>query len=217
MPKQQQRGGRRRQTAGSAGWIWGGVFAIALVALALLARVGAKPVAPLLQQGKALGANVFQPGDTASGGQGQTVDQISCDSGTRINYHYHAHLSLFVNGRQIALPMAIGIVQPQLKGANGFVDAGRCFYWLHTHDASGIIHIESLAPGPYTLGDFFAIWGEPLSQHGFAGYRGKLYAYVGGKPYHGRLKSLTLTPHEEITLAVGKPVQPPSYRWPAGL
>jgi hypothetical protein len=33
------------------------------------------------------------------------------------------------------------------------------------HDHSGIIHIESatVPSQPYTLGEFFAIWGQPLS------------------------------------------------------
>ncbi|MDA8345513.1 MAG: hypothetical protein M0Z66_08515 [Thermaerobacter sp.] len=201
----------------TSAWVWVAVFLAAIVALGLLARVGAASSAPILQQGKALGKNAFQAGDTGSGGQGQAIDQISCDSGSQVNYHYHAHLSLFVQGQQIALPMAIGIVQPQLKGANGFVDSGNCLYWLHTHDASGIIHIESPIAGPFTLGNFFDIWGEPLTQAGFAGYKGKLYVYVGGKLFHGNVRGLKLTAHEEITLALDKPVKPPSYRWPSGL
>lgn len=36
---------------------------------------------------------------------------------------------------------------------------GSCFEPLHTHDASGIIHIEGPNPSQrYTLGDFFAVW-----------------------------------------------------------
>ncbi len=30
---------------------------------------------------------------------------------------------------------------------------------LHTHDTSGIIHVESNTVRPYTLGEFLSIWG----------------------------------------------------------
>ncbi len=32
---------------------------------------------------------------------------------------------------------------------------------LHTHDTSGIIHVESNTVRPYTLGEFLNIWGGP--------------------------------------------------------
>ncbi len=35
---------------------------------------------------------------------------------------------------------------------------------IHTHDASGKIHIESPEPRDFTLGDFFAVWGKTFSQ-----------------------------------------------------
>jgi hypothetical protein len=40
---------------------------------------------------------------------------------------------------------------------------GNCFYWLHTHDESGIIHIEAPAHREFTLGQFFDIWKKKLS------------------------------------------------------
>jgi hypothetical protein len=190
---------------------------VALIVLALLARVGARPAPQLLQQAHALGRQVFAVGDTQTGGQGQTVDGIACDQGANTHYHYHTHLSLFYDGKQIAVPMGVGIAQPQPTPGTGWVDQGSCLYWLHTHDASGIIHIESPTIGPFTLGDFFAIWGEPLSRHDVAGYHGTVYAYVDGKPYSGGLQSIALQSHEEITLAVGRAVTPPTYTWPNGL
>ena len=55
--------------------------------------------------------------------------------------------------------------------------AGGCLYWIHTHDASGIIHIEApdINPpqgGPYTLGMLFDIWGQPLDRNNVAGLIG---------------------------------------------
>jgi hypothetical protein len=44
-----------------------------------------------------------------------------------------------------------------------FIAAGSCFAWLHTHSADGIIHTESPVTRTFTLGEFFDVWGQPLS------------------------------------------------------
>jgi len=65
--------------------------------------------------------------------------------------HIHPYLKIVLDGRAVTIPAYIGI--RDLGGGNG------CFEPVHTHDASGIIHIESTSPTQeYTLGDFFAIW-----------------------------------------------------------
>jgi hypothetical protein len=88
----------------------------------------------------------------------------------------------------------------------------------HTHDATGIIHIESPDERPYTLGNFFDIWGEPLSRKGVAGLQGAVKTYVDGKPYAGDPRQIVLKEHGEITLVVGEPaVTPPRYEFPEGL
>jgi hypothetical protein len=35
-----------------------------------------------------------------------------------------------------------------------------CIFWLHTHDESGIIHIESPIEQSFTLGQFLNVWKE---------------------------------------------------------
>jgi len=156
-----------------------------------------------LTPGGTVGQATFARGDTAAGGQGRNAGNIPCTAGSEA-YHIHAHLSLFVNGQQIAIPADIGI-------------AGTCLYALHTHDATGIIHVEAAAPGAYTLGQFFDIWGELLSPSGVAGFDGPATAYVDGAPYAGDLRSLVLAAHQQITLEVGTPlVTPPTYNFPPG-
>jgi hypothetical protein len=101
---------------------------------------------------------------------------------------------------------------------NGFVGDGKGFYWLHTHDATGIIHIESPDNRTYTLGNFFDIWGQPLTQDNVAGLSGPLRAFVDGKVYMGSARDIVLKAHQEITLVVGDPVPtPPRYIFPEGL
>jgi hypothetical protein len=40
---------------------------------------------------------------------------------------------------------------------------------VHTHDASGQVHMEYLYPVDFTLGDFFTMWGKEFSQTNFMG------------------------------------------------
>jgi hypothetical protein len=170
-----------------------------------------------LVQGTQVGLAMFQPGDTPRGGNGQPVDGIEGSSREMLKVHVHAHLALFNKGQQIAIPYGIGIVKP-FQVDRGFVGMGRGIYWLHTHDATGIIHVESPDDRTYTLGNFFDIWGEPLTTREVAGLQGVVRAFVDGKPYSGDPRGIVLGAHTQITLEVGTPVVPPPvYAFPAGL
>ncbi|MDE2572507.1 MAG: hypothetical protein KGM44_08315, partial [bacterium] len=169
------------------------------------------PVGTPLVQGTTVGRSTFADGDTQSGGSGQTVDGIECNLQEMLSKHDHLHVTLIFDGVQVALPRYIGIVlKPNSRG---------CIYWLHTHDATGIIHIESPNPGgAYTLGQFFGIWGQELAADDVAGHTGEVHAYVNGVEYHGDLRAIPLGSFSQITLEVGKPlVPPPVYVFPAGL
>lgn len=162
-----------------------------------------------LVPGTTLGKVVFSDGDTPQGGQGQTVSGIPCGVGEQLTYHIHAHISLFVNGEQIAIPLGIGIGSTR--------DNRACFYWLHTHDATGIVHVEAPRTSSFTLGQFFDIWGQPLSSENIAGFRGAVTAYVNGTRYQGDLRVISFASHMQINLQVGTPlVPPPTYLFPAG-
>ncbi len=152
--------------------------------------------------------------DTAQGGRGQEVDGIPCETNEAVQLHIHSQLAIFVHGVLVQVPEAIGIVPiPPNSG---------CLYWIHTHDASGVIHVEAGsvgAPngGPYTLGMFFDIWGETLSRTQIGPYKGPVTAFVNSEPYDGDLRAIPLRSHQRIVLEVGKPVVPPPvYLVPAG-
>jgi len=170
-----------------------------------------------LVQGTQLGQSMFEPGDTPRGVNGQPVDGIEGSSREMLKVHVHAHLALFNKGQQIAIPYGIGIVKP-FQANNGFVGMGQGIYWLHTHDATGIIHVESPDDRTYTLGQFFDIWGQSLTSSEVAGLKGTVRAFVDGKPYSGSPRGIVLGAHTQITLEVGAPfVPPPTYTFPAGL
>ena len=89
----------------------------------------------------------------------------------------------------------------------------QCLYWLHTHTPDGVIHIESPANRTFTLGDFFAIWGQPLSTtraaSAFAKAGSKLKVWVDGKPYAGDPAKIPLVAHADIVIEAGPPFPTP--------
>jgi len=102
--------------------------------------------------------------------------------------------------------------------ANGpFVAAGACFYWLHTHTPDGVIHIESPEPTPFTLGQFFDIWQQPLTAGQVGLAQGTITAYVNGQQYNGALREIPLAAHALIQLDTGQDVSAQPFTFPAGL
>jgi hypothetical protein len=84
--------------------------------------------------------------------------------------HIHPQLSLIVNGTLTTIPTQIGI-DPSLWKDHSLDEFGMqsmpemnmsSMAPLHTHDSSGIIHIESTINKNYTLGEFLNIWGLNL-------------------------------------------------------
>jgi hypothetical protein len=141
---------------------------------------------------------------------GTTVDGVHCAPVEQLAYHIHAHLAVFVNGRLYQLPAGIGIPGSVAESTNyGPVAAGgKCFYWLHTHTADGVIHIESPTSRVYTLGDFFDEWHQPLSATEVGAVHGRISAFFDGKPWKRDLRSIPLLPHALIQLNIGEPTPP---------
>jgi hypothetical protein len=143
--------------------------------------------------------------------QGATVDGIKCAPIEQLVYHIHAHLQVYVNGQARSLPAAIGLIGPVSEDTpyGRFYGAQTCYYWLHTHASDGIIHVESPSVRIYTLGNFFDEWRQPLSRTQVAGAKGKVTAFVNGKPWTKDPRTIPLIPHASIDLDVGAPVVPP--------
>src|SRR6266487_934917 len=100
----------------------------------------------------------------------------------------------------------------------------RFFVELHTHDPSGIIHLEAPKKGVFTLGQFVGVWGVRLSKQCIGGYcaaPGKpLKFYVNGKRFLGNPNNIVLHQHDEYAIVYGKPPAkiPSTYDWgPSGL
>ena len=128
------------------------------------------------------------------------VDSIRCDTMEFTKFHVHAHLDIFVDGKPFIVPSQIGI-DPE----------GRCLYWLHTHDDSGIIHIESPFEREFTIGNFIDIWGQTFNNthlfdnNGLNDTNSMLSVYVNGVkvPTSSDFRNIKINAHDEIALIFG--------------
>lgn len=162
------------------------------------------PEGIVLEQGRLLA-----PESTAAGGE--TVDGIRCDASEQVAYHIHAHLTVYVNGALRPIPAGIGIVTPVAEQTpdGPFYSATRCYYWLHVHAQDGVIHVESPDNSNYTLGQFFAIWKQPLTADRIGPDTGTLTVFVNGVRRSGNPATIELESHEDIQIDVGTPVVAP--------
>jgi hypothetical protein len=121
--------------------------------------------------------------------------------------HIHAHLDVYVNGKKAQVPANVGIDFQQQ-----FITE------LHTHDTTGVVHIESPVITTFSLGQFFGEWGIKLSSRCVAQYCGTVHWWVNGKAKTGDPAAHVLRAHEEIVVAAGKApfVVPKTYAFPRG-
>jgi hypothetical protein len=91
-----------------------------------------------------------------------TLEEVHADP--KLVMHDHVSLAITVNGEQIVVPQGIGI-QPELWKDHTLDKYGPTgLSPMHTHDASGVIHIESTANREYTFGEFLQVWGIDTSK-----------------------------------------------------
>jgi hypothetical protein len=133
-----------------------------------------------------------------------------------LRVHIHEHLDVVVNGKLYPVPALIGINVPQ-----------RFIAELHTHDQSGIVHVESPTVRTFTLGNFFDVWGLRFSSRCLGGYCANgarhVNVWVNGKRVRTDPRKILLLSHQEIVVAYGtlasiKPLGPipASYPFPQG-
>jgi hypothetical protein len=162
--------------------------------------------------------SVLAPAGNAD--QTSPVDGISCNTDEQLAFHIHAHLAIYVNGAPKLLPPGIGIGPPlqfEQTSSGPSVASGSCFSWLHTHDSSGVVHIESPIQRVFTLGDLFDIWGQPLSASQVGPARGAVTATINGNPFAGDPRGIPLDAQNVIQLDVGTALpQPQPYTFPSG-
>jgi len=100
--------------------------------------------------------------------------------------HIHVRLSMTVGDRLLLIPPGVGITP-------------ECTHPLHTHNDSGVIHVEHTRLEEFTLGDFFVIgerWGDFDPLAGMQVVR----VWVNGEIYSADHWDLPLTEELDIHL-----------------
>lgn len=132
-----------------------------------------------------------------------------CDQPTGCAYHWHVHLDIFVgNTSYVVVPAVLGRVDNTL-------------YALHTHDSSGVIHIETGSNQIFTCGQICEVWGYPTcsATDCLTYHNQQVRTYVNGTAWTGDPSSIPLHQHDEIAIVIGSPLPaniPSSYSFPAG-
>ncbi len=108
--------------------------------------------------------------------------------------HIHVHLDVFANASTVTVPDTLGHI-----GAN--------LCTLHTHDNTGVIHVESPDTRTYTLQEVLDVWGYHASSNALV--------YVNGAQSDF---SHVLVSHDEIAVVIGTPPTsiPSFYNFPSG-
>ena len=213
----------------------GGTFASTAVSAVAL------PATQVVGSGEIFGTdNMFTPndGDTATGGHGKQVDNVLCNRNSAI-YHVHFFIGIIVNGQHRALPDGTGMSAPSAdftlepEGFKNWTETSGCYYYLHTHDASGVVHVESPANEPksawetvtlYTLGTYFDVWGTSLSSTNIGSINGTVTAYVAQPHvlktdpvpntmlvrFTGNPRTIPIHSHTVVWLEIGSPTIAPS-------
>lgn len=67
--------------------------------------------------------------------------------------HWHANLTIIIDGKQIPIPANVGL--------------GKVHQPMHTHDNDNVIHVENKYPTKKTmqLGYFFEVWDKQFSEN----------------------------------------------------
>ena len=151
-----------RAVAAGTGWWVAASGIVALVVLLTIARsIGGQRTSPTN------GPDINNPAATvAVGGYTTPPWPAPADATAAVNAaglpmlgregnveHIHAHLDVLVDGQAVPVPADIGIDVHR-----------RTISPLHTHDGSGVLHIESPVKRQFSLGEFFSEWQVSLSE-----------------------------------------------------
>lgn len=198
------------------------------------------------------GEGDLMPGDPGAqpngGGQGNLVDPSQSfpwgngipDAVTMYNdYHVHAFLGLYVNGQEIAIPDGVGMINPYpdndssapcTSGFNNFTCYADDFYYIHTHDASGAIHLEAPSQtlcgtqstpsgnvwdgacnwSVFTLGNVLDVWGISISANNFGPFQGPVQIWTSPQKFISCPPTCEM-PSNIYSLYTGDPTQMALY------
>jgi hypothetical protein len=126
--------------------------------------------------------------------------------------HTHSWLHIYNEGKKVPVPANIGI-----DPATSTISP------LHTHDTTGIIHMEADRDFDFTLGQLMAIWGVEFSKDQIGSLKAsgenKLQVYLDGKVVSDPV-NVVMPEKGNFVIGYGKPgtyPTDPKVEWPQGL
>lgn len=144
---------------------------------------------------------------------GERIQALGLPGFSETTFHIHAWLHIYDEGKKVPVPANIGIDQ-----AAGILSP------LHTHDTSGIIHMEADQEYDFTLGEFMDVWGVKFTDDQLGSLKAKgpdqqLQVYVNGQLVSDPV-DVVMQEHDNIVIGYGKPgsfPKEPKLDWPSGL
>jgi hypothetical protein len=143
----------------------------------------------------------------------QRVDAMGLPGFNETTFHIHAWLHIYDDGKPVQVPANIGIDQ-----------VAQFLSPLHTHDTSGIVHMEADEEYDFTLGQFMNVWGVKFSDNQIGSLKAngpdqQLQVYMNGQLVKDPV-NVVMHEHDNIVIGYGKPgsfPKDPKVEWPAGL
>jgi hypothetical protein len=116
--------------------------------------------------------------------------------------HEHADVEIFVHGSKEPVPKDIGI-----DASKGTIQS------IHTHDDTGLVHLESSRSREFTLGEFFDVWGVRFTPSCLGAYcnegNNRLQVFVDGEEVTGNMQDVQLDDQTVIVVTYGTPTELP--------
>lgn len=176
---------------------------LAGVALLVAAGCGAKAAAtadrvpgpPIVTRPIGVGPGFRLAPRGAAAAMAAPIGGLRCRPGSRTG-PIVAHLEIFARRETLVIPAGIGVVD------------GRCRYPVRTLEPTGLVVAQR--PG-LTLGDLFAVWGQPLGSRRLAGFSGPIVAFVAGRRVRGDVRGIPIRHHSQIVVEVSGYVPPHAH------
>lgn len=102
------------------------------------------------------------------------------------------HLELFANGFAVVVPARVG------------VRSAHCRAHTWTTTPTGVVRFDRAA----TLGELFAVWGEPIGPRRLLSFRGTVSVFRNGLRVRGDPGSIRLRGGDEVVVETGRFVPP---------
>jgi hypothetical protein len=153
------------------------------------------PGPPIVTRPIGVGPGFILPPRGAAVSAGSPIRGLACRTGP-LRGAIVAHLEIFARRRTLVIPAGIGVRQ------------GRCRYPVRTLMPTGLVVADR--PG-LTLGDLFAVWGQPLGVRRVAGFSGPVLAFVGGRRVRRDIAHIPIRHHSQIVIEVSGYVPPHAH------